>query len=173
MSDAQPFAKPVRQPLPAGFLRDPLHLLAFGLGSGAMKPAPGTWGTLASLPFYVLLRLLPPWAYWLTLMVAFVFGVYLCGRSSRALGVHDHGGIVWDEFVGMWLTLALQPSSLWVIALGFLLFRLFDIVKPWPIGWFDRRVPGGFGIMLDDVIAGIYALIALVALQRLWAVWPL
>ena len=157
-----------RQVLPPGFLRDPLHFLAFGLGSGAMARAPGTWGTVASLPFYALFLLLPHWVYWVLLVAAFVFGVYLCGRSSRALGVHDHGGIVWDEFVGMWLTLAFQPTNVWVVLLGFVLFRLFDIVKPWPIGWLDRRIPGGLGIMVDDVIAGVYALIVLTVVQRLW-----
>ncbi|WP_097462292.1 phosphatidylglycerophosphatase A family protein [Mangrovitalea sediminis] len=169
MSDSSSSGKPTPPPLPPGFLRDPLHLLAFGLGSGAIRPAPGTWGSLAALPLYALLRLMPAWAYGVMLIAAFVFGVYLCGRTSRALNVHDHSGIVWDEFVGMWLTLVLRPSNLWVILLGFALFRLFDIVKPWPIGWLDRRVPGGVGIMLDDVIAGLYALIALVILQHFLA----
>lgn len=135
---------------------NPLHLLAFGLGSGAVPKAPGTAGTLVAVPLYLLLRSLDP-ALYLSLTVAlFLFGVWLCGRVSRDLGVHDHSGIVWDEWVGLLVTLCLAPPGWWWLLAGFLLFRLFDIWKPWPIGWLDRRVAGGLGIMLDDLLAGLY-----------------
>lgn len=153
-------------PLPPGFLKDPGHLLAFGLGSGALPKAPGTWGSVVAVPIYYLLWVwLPASAYVVMLFLTFLVGVWLCGRTSRALGVHDHGGIVWDEFVGVWITLATQPvSPLWVLA-GLVLFRIFDIAKPWPIRWLDRKVHGGLGIMLDDVLAGLVAL-ALVAIAQ-------
>jgi phosphatidylglycerophosphatase A len=93
--------------------------------------------------------------------LAFCLGIYLCGETARRLGVHDHGGIVWDEFVGLWLVLLLIPAGLFWWLAGFFLFRLFDIVKPWPIGWLDQRLGGGFGIMLDDVLAALYALLPL------------
>ena len=108
-----------------------------------------------SLPLYLLLTLL-----------ALLMGIYLCGFTSRALGVHDHSGIVWDEVVGYLITMiALPVSWQWMLA-GFVLFRFFDIVKPWPIRWVDKRLHGGFGIMLDDVLAGIFALIALHSIQN-------
>jgi len=133
------------------------HFLAFGLGSGAAPKAPGTFGTLAAIPFFLLLTLLPLWLYILVVVLAFVLGCYLCDRVSRDMGVHDHGGIVWDEFVGFWITMIAVPVSIWTVLLGFILFRVFDILKPWPIDWLDRRVEGGFGIMIDDVIAGLFA----------------
>lgn len=140
-----------------------VHFLAFGLGSGAAKKAPGTFGTLAAVPLYLLLAQLPLPLYLLTVFLAFVLGVYLCGQASRDMGVHDHGGIVWDEFVGFWIAMiALPVHWAWVVA-GFILFRFFDIIKPWPIGWLDKRVHGGVGIMIDDVIAGIFAWIILQA----------
>lgn len=137
------------------------HFFAFGFGSGLARKAPGTFGTLAAVPIYWLIQDLswPIYATWL--IVTFALGVYWCDRSSKQLGVHDHGGIVWDEFVGYWITMFLAPTGwLWVL-LGFVLFRFFDIIKPWPIGWLDRKVGGGFGIMIDDVLAGIYALMVL------------
>jgi phosphatidylglycerophosphatase A len=138
-------------------LRNPVHFLSLGFGSGLSPKAPGTFGTLAALPIYGLLQLLSPINYLLAVLFAFILGVYACGATARAMQSHDHPAIVWDEFVGLWLTLFLVPTGwVWIVA-GFCLFRLFDIVKPWPISWFDRRVHGGFGIMLDDVIAGIFA----------------
>jgi len=148
--------------------RNPLHLLAFGLGSGGVPKAPGTVGTLAAVPLYLLLLPLSPALYAFVVLVMFVFGVWLCGRVSQDLGVHDHGGIVWDEWVGFLITMAWAPPGwLWVLA-GFLLFRLFDIWKPWPIGWLDRRVSGGLGIMVDDVLAGIYGLVVLQLMVSAW-----
>ena len=97
----------------------------------------------------------------LALALAFAAGVYLCGYTSKALGVHDHGAIVWDEFVGFWVTMIALPAAWqWIIA-GFVLFRLFDIVKPWPVKLADRKMKGGFGIMFDDLLAAVYALAVL------------
>lgn len=110
-----------------------------------------------AVPFAVVLSLLPGWQQLLAVLLAFLLGIYLCGRAARELGVHDHGGIVWDEFVGLWLTVWLLPGGWpWWLA-AFTLFRLFDIVKPWPIRWLDRHVHGGLGIMIDDVLAAVFA----------------
>src|SRR5690606_26510763 len=134
-----------RSPTPASVWRNPIHFLAFGFGSGAMPRAPGTWGTLAALPFVLLWQQLPVGGYALVLLLSTLLGIWLCHRTAADLGVHDHGGIVWDEFVGLWIALCLAPPGwLWLLA-GFVLFRLFDIWKPWPIGWVDRRVGGGSG----------------------------
>ena len=133
------------------------HFLAFGLGSGLAKFAPGTFGTMVAVLLYFPLSQLSHWLYATCVVAAFTFGVWLCQGVSRDLGVHDHGGIVWDEFVGYWITMFLLPASWgWALA-GFAMFRLFDIWKPWPIGWVDKQVHGGLGIMLDDVIAGVIA----------------
>lgn len=149
------------EPIPARYLRNPLHFLSLGFGSGLAPVAPGTFGTLAAVPVYWLVSGLPLTGYVLVTLIAFGAGVYLCGYTSRALGVHDHSGIVWDEIVGYLITMIAVPVQWqWMLA-GFLLFRLFDIVKPWPIRWIDRQLHGGFGIMFDDVVAGIFALLAL------------
>lgn len=149
-------------------LRHPVHLLAFGFGSGLAPRAPGTFGTLVAVPLFLLLSQGPLLFYLGFLLVAFVAGVFWCGRTARELGVHDHPGIVWDEVVGFLVTMLAAPAGWpWLVA-GFVLFRLFDILKPWPIRWADRRVRGGLGIMLDDVLAGIGAALVLVALQFLF-----
>jgi len=140
---------------------NPLHLLAFGLGSGGVPKAPGTAGTLAAVPLYLLMLPLSSMMYGFVVLVMLLFGIWLCDRVSQDLGVHDHGGIVWDEWVGFLITMAWAPPGWIWIVVGFILFRLFDIWKPWPIGWLDRRVSGGFGIMIDDVLAGIYALVVM------------
>lgn len=146
-------------------LRNPVHLLAFGFGSGLIRPAPGTWGSLAALLLWWPLIHLPAPAYVAVVAAAAVGGVYLCDRTARDLGVHDHGGIVWDEFVGVWIALCTVPLQWpWVLA-GFALFRLLDIWKPWPLRWFDRALPGGFGIMVDDMVAGLLVALALAATQ--------
>ncbi|MCX7552400.1 phosphatidylglycerophosphatase A [Marinicella sp. S1101] len=138
-------------------LTTPTGFLAFGFGSGLAPKAPGTFGTLAAIPLYLLMMGLS-WPYYLLmLVVTFVAGVYICEQASKNLGVHDHGGIVWDEFVGFWLTMFLIPWHWQWLLLGFVLFRFFDIIKPFPIKWLDQHVKGGFGIMIDDVIAGLYA----------------
>lgn len=142
-------------------LRSPVHFFAFGFGSGLSPLAPGTVGTLAAIPLYLLLSGLSLPLYLLLLLIAVAVGVWLCGESAERLGVHDHGGIVWDEFVGFWITMLAAPAGWWWIALGFVLFRVFDIWKPWPIKRIDQQVKGGLGIMLDDVLAGLYALLLL------------
>ena len=147
--------------IPPALLRDPRCLLAFGFGSGCAPKAPGTIGTIAAVPFYFLIADLPLAYYALVCVVAFALGCYFCDVASKALGVHDHGGIVWDEFVGYWIAMFAAPEGLGWIVLGFVLFRLFDIWKPAPIAQLDARVHGGLGIMLDDLVAGIYAMIVL------------
>jgi len=142
-------------------LASPWRFLALGFGSGLAPVAPGTFGTLLAVPLYLLLLQLSPGLYLLFLVLAFLLGIALCGVTARQLGVHDHPGIVWDEFVGYWLTMFMAPAGwIWIMA-GFVLFRLFDILKPWPIRWIDQRVSGGLGIMLDDVLAGLFGLIVL------------
>ena len=131
---------------------------AFGFGSGLAPWAPGTFGTLAAVPLAIGLKLLPAVALWVFLLLAFVVGVYLCDVTSKRLGQHDPGGIVWDEMVAYWLTVAIFPLHwAWLLA-AFVLFRLFDILKPWPIGWVEKRFGGGLGIMLDDIVAALYAM---------------
>jgi len=155
------------QQVPAAFLwRHPAHLLAFGFGSGLAPKAPGTFGTLAAVPLYLLLNQLSFGYYLVALIAAFALGIWICERTAEALGVHDHGGIVWDEFVGFWLTMFLAPPGWQWIVVGFLLFRLFDVLKPFPIGWLDRRVQGGLGIMLDDAVAGSFAWLCLQVVVR-------
>ena len=152
---------------PRPTLRDPVHLLAFGFGAGLLRPAPGTWGTLVAVPIaWGLGQLALPVRCAVVLAIA-GSGVWLCGRAGRDLGVADHAGIVWDEIAGYLLAVMLFEWS-WVSAvLGFMLFRLFDIAKPPPVGWFDRRVHGGLGVMLDDLAAGV--LTALVLGMLAWA----
>ncbi len=147
------------KPIPISILRNPLHLLSLGFGSGLSPYAPGTMGTLVAIPLYLLLSQLNLLTYLLVILGGFIVGVYLCDYTSKALGVHDHSGIVWDEFIGYWITMIAVPAITWQwILAGFVLFRFFDIVKPWPVKLADKRVPGGFGIMIDDVLAGLYAL---------------
>ena len=149
--------------LPPGFLRNPVHLLAFGFGSGTAARAPGTWGSLAAIPLWFCFAWLPPVAYWAIVLLAFVVGIWLCGKTAADLKVHDHGGIVWDEFVGMWIALGLFPEHIVGVLLAFVMFRLFDVIKPWPINWLDERLPGHGepaaelqqrGILLDGTTDG-------------------
>lgn len=140
--------------------QDPAQFLGFGLGSGLIYPAPGTWGTLAGLVFFVPLLLISNWLAWGVLVLGLLAGSWICQKSADAIGVHDHGGIVWDEFVGIWIVLILLPEQTWLWWLAaFISFRLFDIVKPWPISWLDKNLEGGFGIMADDVVAAVFAAI--------------
>jgi len=141
--------------------RHPAHCLALGFGAGCAPRAPGTWGTLAGVPPCWLLQHLPLGYYLLLVILAFALGVWVCGRTGQALGAHDHPSIVWDEMVGYCLAMTAAPSGwLWLL-LGFGLFRLFDILKPWPVSVADRRLGGGFGAMADDALAGVYAGLAL------------
>ncbi|NNC98775.1 MAG: phosphatidylglycerophosphatase A [Gammaproteobacteria bacterium] len=151
-------------------LSNPIHFLALGFGSGLLKPAPGTWGTLAAVPIYWLIvhvMALSLEQYLLLTVTLFLVGIYLCGKTARDVGVPDHSSIVWDEIVGFLVTMLAVTPSLINLAAGFALFRMFDIVKPWPIGKIDKSVHGGFGIMIDDVIAGLGACLALHLLQPL------
>ncbi len=138
-------------------LADPVHWVPFGLGSGLLPVAPGTWGSLLALGIFWALPPVPLAIMLPALGVAFTFGCVVCGISARRLGVHDHGGIVFDEIVGMLLVLSVTPRTAGWTLLAFLLFRVFDVVKPSPIREADHRIPGGLGIMLDDVLAAIYA----------------
>jgi len=148
---------------------NPVHFLAFGLGSGAAPYAPGTFGTLAAVPIYLLLIQSLDWpAYGIVVVAMFALGVWLCDRTEHDIGVHDHSGIVWDEFVGYLVTMFYAPTGwLWIVA-GFFLFRLFDIWKPFPVRQVERRYRKGFGIMIDDVVAGIYAALALQGLVYIY-----
>lgn len=142
------------------------HWLVYGFGTGLMPKAPGTWGTLPGVALFLLLAHLSVPVYITLTALLFVLGIWVCGRVGKELGVHDHGSIVWDEVVGYLITMTAVPADWpWVIA-GFALFRLFDILKPWPIGWVDRRVTGGLGVMLDDVLAGVMAWAVLQAALR-------
>lgn len=149
-------------------LRHPTQLLAFGFGAGLVPKAPGTFGSLAALPIYYFAQALPALGYAALVAVLFIAGITICARTERELGVHDHPGIVWDEIVGLLATLFMAPSGVLWVAIGFGLFRLFDIWKPYPISWINRRVGGGLGIMLDDLAAAVCAALVLQALYRLW-----
>ncbi len=157
---------PQRHPAPH-FRRHPVQFLAFGFGSGLFPRAPGTAGTLVAVPLYLLIAQWSLLHYTMLVVVAALLGIWICGAASRQLQVHDHPGIVWDEFVGFWITMwAVPPDWLWVIA-GFVLFRLYDIVKPWPVSVLDRKVGGGLGIMADDMLAGALACLTLHIVLRL------
>ena len=150
-------------------LRHPAGWIATGFGSGLSAVAPGTAGSAAALLPWLLLRELPLVLYLIVVAAAFAVGVWACNWFVRELNADDPGAAVADEFVGLWialLPLLSQPWSSWHVVEGFALFRVFDIVKPWPVSWADRRVGGGFGVMLDDAIAGIYAAVALVVLTH-------
>ncbi len=142
-------------------LANPVHFLALGFGTGLAPKAPGTVGTLAGIPVYLLLVPLPLWGYLLGTLVVIGAGIWICDRAARDFGVHDHPAIVWDEVAGFLVTMIAAPVGVLWIVLGFVLFRLFDVLKPWPIGWLDRRVGGGLGIMVDDILAGVYAAVIL------------
>ena len=140
---------------------NPIQFLAFGFGSGLAPRAPGTFGTLAAVPIYWLVADWSLLEYSALILVTAVLGIWICGAASRQLNVHDHPGIVWDEFVGYWITMWAVPVDwVWILA-GFVVFRVFDIAKPWPINVLDKKVAGGFGIMIDDILAGIMACITL------------
>ncbi len=153
--------------IPKASWRNPLHLLATGLGAGASPVAPGTMGTLVAIPIYVWAASLSTEGYALFVLLLAVMGIGLCHKTAKDWGVHDHASIVWDEIVGYLITLFAMPIHWGWMLLGFGVFRFFDIVKPWPIRWVDRRVTGGFGIMLDDVLAGLASCLVLHGLASL------
>ncbi|MGA9165112.1 MAG: phosphatidylglycerophosphatase A [Thiobacillus sp.] len=150
-------------------LAHPAHLIAFGFGSGLAPRAPGTVGTLLGLPLFWLIAAAAPDRpnQIILLLAAFLLGVWACGRTGRALGVADHGGMVWDEIVAFALVLSFTPAGWTWMALAFALFRLFDILKPWPIRMADRNLKNGFGVMFDDLLAAGFAMAVLKGLQWL------
>ncbi|MFT6329950.1 MAG: phosphatidylglycerophosphatase A [Bermanella sp.] len=138
-------------------MKNPVHFLALGFGSGLVPVMPGTFGSLAALPILYAMGFVSLQIFIVITVVSFLVGIYLCGKTAGDLKVHDHGSIVWDEVAGMMVTFIAVPINPLSLLLGFLLFRFFDILKPWPIRVFDRRVHGGFGIMIDDIVAGAIA----------------
>jgi phosphatidylglycerophosphatase A len=146
-------------------LANPIHFLAFGFGFGLAPRAPGTLGTLPALPLYWWIKNWPLAWYILLVLALFLVGVWACQVTARDLGIKDPSCVVWDEFVGFLVTMVVAPSGWGWLLGGFILFRLFDIWKPWPIRVLDRRVSGGLGIMLDDVVAGIFAAFVLASFQ--------
>lgn len=139
-------------------MRHPAHFLGFGFGSGLIPLMPGTMGSLAAIPLIIAMSYLPLWAYIAVTLVSIYMGIKICQKVSDDLGVHDHGSIVWDEIAGMMLVFIAIPITWHAVLIGFLLFRIFDILKPWPISFFDKNVHGGWGIMVDDIIAGVASL---------------
>ncbi len=148
-------------------LKNPILFLAFGFGSGLIKKAPGTAGTVAAIPVYILFAQTSFVFYSILTVLAFLIGIKICDDAANLLGEHDFNGIVWDEVAGYLVTMWFVPFSFHTLLLGFLLFRFFDILKPFPIKWFDQHVHGGFGIMLDDILAGILAGTVLIVFEAL------
>ena len=147
-------------------LKHPAHLIAFGFGAGLMPKAPGTWGTLVAIPFYFLaLRFGGTPAVLTCALLLFGIGIWASAVAGKALGVADHGGIVIDEIAAFVLVLAFTPQGLIWLVMAFVLFRIFDITKPWPIRYFDRTLKGGFGVMFDDLLAAIAAIAILLLLR--------
>lgn len=141
--------------------RNLTHWLAVGFGSGLAPKAPGTFGTVAAIPLVVAMALLPLWGFLLLTALTCLVGIYLCDQTAKDFGQHDHPSIVWDEFAGLMITFIAIPIHWQTLLAGFVLFRIFDIIKPWPISWLDRKVHGGLGIMLDDILAGVMALVGM------------
>lgn len=142
--------------------RHPAHFIAFGGGAGLSPVAPGTAGTLVAFPlFWVLDYFLEPVEFLLLIIALFVIGIWACSVTGKALGDHDHGAMVWDEVVAFLLVLVFTPNNLIWQAFAFLLFRLFDIIKPPPIRYYDNKLRGGFGVMFDDLLAAFFALLCL------------
>ena len=143
----------------ASELKDPVVLIAVGFGSGLAPKAPGTAGTVVAVPLYLMMQPLPLATYLLVTTILFIAGIWVCTYTAEKLGEHDHPSIVIDEIVGYLVTMIAAPEGWLPVIAGFVLFRLLDAVKPWPISWFDRSLNGGLGIMVDDVVAGIIAMV--------------
>ncbi len=151
-------------------MKRPVMWLATGFGAGLSPVAPGTAGSLVGVLFYLAMAGLVLPLYLGLVLVLGIIGIWVCGRAGRALAVSDHPSIVWDEIVGLLITMAATPPSWQGLVSGFALFRLFDILKPWPVGRIDRGVKGGLGVMLDDVVAGLYALACLQILRHTFGI---
>ncbi|AFI88081.1 phosphatidylglycerophosphatase [Aggregatibacter actinomycetemcomitans] len=157
-----------QHPLERVNLRNPVHFFALGFGSGLLRPAPGTWGSLVGVILgALLLPALGAKTFLILTALCFVIGIWLCERTSHDMGVHDHGSIVWDEIVAVFLVLLAVPqvSLLWC-AIAFVTFRLFDILKPYPIRYFDEKLTNGFGIMADDILAAGYSIVVILVLAH-------
>ena len=157
-----------QNPLERVTFRNPIHFLALGFGSGLLHPAPGTWGSLVGV---IVGALLLPWlgakTFFILIALCFFLGIGLCERTSHDMGVHDHGSIVWDEIVAVFLVLLAVPEvSLFWCSVAFVTFRLFDILKPYPIRYFDEKLTNGFGIMADDILAAGYSILVILALAH-------
>ena len=140
----------------------PAHFLSLGFGAGLSPKAPGTMGTLVAVPIYIVMaQFLDHLTYAIVTLAIVIFGFWICGVTERALGSHDHGSIVWDEIAGFLVTMYLAPVTWWSVVAGFVLFRAFDIAKPFPISWFDKELKGGFGTVMDDIAAGVFAWLCL------------
>lgn len=148
-------------PIPKSVWQNPLHFIAFGFGAGALPVAPGTFGTLIAIPFYLALQNLSVWMYGFIVLIITLTSIWICERVSKEINIHDHQGMCLDEIVGFLVTMTAVPKGWIWIFLGFGLFRLFDIWKPFPIRWIDEKTPGGFGMILDDVLAGVYSCLIL------------
>jgi phosphatidylglycerophosphatase A len=138
-------------------LKRPSSFIAYGFGSGLAPKAPGTVGTLAALPIYWLMQDWSLTIYLASVFLAFMAGIWLCQRTVDWIKEEDPSGVVWDEIVGYLVAMSFAPAGWEWILIGFVLFRFFDILKPWPVSWADKELHGGLGIMLDDVVAGLYA----------------
>ena len=149
-------------------LAHPAHFFGLGFGSGLAPKAPGTFGTIVGLPLFWLISGYTLNIQLTVITVLFIIGIYICDKTGKALGVADHGAIVWDEIVAMMLVLAFAPFTWLGWLAAFLLFRLFDIWKPYPICYFDAKLKNGFGVMFDDLLAAIYAILSLK-----FIIWPL
>jgi phosphatidylglycerophosphatase A len=155
--------------IPLAFLaRHPAHMIALGFGAGLVPIAPGTAGTLIAFPiFWLLFGALAWWAQCLILALLFVLGIWACAVAGKNLGIVDHGAIVWDEVVAMLLVLVFTPPGLAWYILAFAIFRIMDILKPFPIRLADSRIKNGFGVMFDDLLAAIYTIVILIAVERI------
>ena len=158
-------AERARTRIPASALREPVHLLALGFGSGLAPVAPGTFGSLVGVALALLVLQAGWWAALGAAVIASIAGVWICGESARRLGVHDHPAIVWDEVAGMMLVMLAAPATWWGAAMAFALFRVFDVWKPWPIREVDHGMRGGAGIMLDDILAALWAVAVLLLIR--------
>lgn len=154
--------------IPDSIWQDPWHFIAFGFGAGALPVAPGTFGTLVAIPFYLVLGIFQTQTYLFILLLLTLGSIWICGRVSKQIKVHDHQGMCLDEIIGFLFTMIAVPAKFSWILFGFLLFRFFDIYKPWPIDRIDKEIKGGAGMILDDVVAGIFSCIILHIAMRIF-----